>query len=59
MRERTRQLTEFTCPLDKMHTQYGYVDYATWCRLELERINRKDKKVHIVKQAGGFIALSR
>lgn len=59
MRDRTRQLTEFTNPLDKMHTQYGYINYAAWCARELERINRKDKKVHIVRQAGGFIALSR
>ena len=52
-------MTVWSHPDEIVNSGHGNVTYRRWCELELERINKGERKAHLVTNANGEIAISR
>jgi hypothetical protein len=58
MKTTTSQLTIWGLKSDKLWSQFGHVDYGTWCVLECERINGRKGEFY-VKHDGECVCIEK
>lgn len=56
---RKNMVTNFENPSGQQFlSQYGYVNYERWCNFEIERQSKNGRRLEIIKNKQGEIALA-